>query len=86
MSNNILKVRILSPQQLIFQGEALSVSSVNSEGKFDILPMHANFITMVKGAPIRIIPADKKAPAVTYTFPLAIIYNFANLVNIYTGI
>ncbi len=30
-----------------FQGKALSVSSKNKLGKFDILPYHANFITLI---------------------------------------
>jgi len=86
MSKQILKVRILSPQKLIFQGEAISVSSTNSQGKFDILPQHANFITMVKDMPIIIMPITNKQRPLIYKFPLAIIYNFSNLVNIYTGI
>jgi len=32
-----------------FQGKALSVSSKNKLGKFDILPYHANFITLIFG-------------------------------------
>lgn len=49
---NSLTVKILSPTQTIFDGEAFSISSVNSLGKFDILPFHANFITLVQKAPI----------------------------------
>lgn len=52
MAQNALKVKILSPTQTIYDGEAVSISSVNSMGKFDILPYHANFITLVKKKPI----------------------------------
>lgn len=48
MAQDLLKVKILSPTQTIYDGEAVSVSSVNSLGKFDILPYHANFITLVQ--------------------------------------
>ena len=41
-------------KHLAFGGYVKSLSSVNSEGKFDILPMHENFITTLKG-PIVII-------------------------------
>lgn len=51
-SKNTLTVKILSPTQTIFDGEAYSISSVNSLGKFDILPFHANFITLVQKSPI----------------------------------
>ena len=52
MASNALNVKIISPTQTIFEGEAYSVSSSNSTGKFDILPFHANFITMVQKKPI----------------------------------
>ena len=52
MAQYALKVKILSPTQTIYDGEALSVSSTNSTGKFDILPYHANFITLVQKSPV----------------------------------
>lgn len=52
MAQNFLNVKIMSPTQTIFSGEALSVSSANSAGKFDILPYHANFIAMVQKSPV----------------------------------
>lgn len=59
----ILNVKIISPTQTIFQGQALSVSSANSTGKFDILPYHANFITMVQKVPIILRVKKKDADA-----------------------
>src|SRR3989344_8010632 len=64
-SKNTLTVKIISPTQTLFDGEAYSISSVNSLGKFDILPYHANFITLVQKVPIilrvRKKNADQKA-------------------------
>lgn len=79
-----LTVRIISPKQVVFQGQAVSISSTNSAGNFDILPKHANFITLVEKSPIIIRKTDGKN--VQYSFPIAIIYNENNLVNIYTDI
>ena len=62
MAQNALNVKILSPTQTIFEGEALSVSSVNSTGKFDILPYHANFITLIQKNPV-ILRVRKKDAA-----------------------
>jgi len=56
---NTLTVKILSPTQTLYDGEAYSVSSVNSLGKFDILPYHANFITLVQKNSI-ILRIEKK--------------------------
>lgn len=52
MAQNFLNVKIMSPTQTIFDGEVLSISSVNSTGKFDILPYHANFITLISKNPV----------------------------------
>lgn len=81
---DILQVRIVSPKQDIFQGPALAVSSTNSVGRFDILPQHANFVTLIQNQPITLRLADKQRR--TFQFPLAIIYVIENKVNIYTDI
>lgn len=80
----ILNVRIITPKKVIFKDQAFSVSSANSSGKFDILPDHANFITIVEGQPVTVRIQKKKR--LTFRFPVAIIYNSKNQVNIYTDI
>lgn len=60
-AKNTLTVKILSPTQTIYDGEALSISSANSLGKFDILPYHANFITLVQNTPIVLRVKKKEA-------------------------
>lgn len=83
-TTNELQIRIVSPKQDIFSSPALSVSSVNSAGKFDILPQHANFITLVSNSPIIVrLPSGKN---ITFKFPLAVIYLTNNQVNIYTNL
>jgi len=78
-----LNVRINSPEKFIWEGDATSVSSVNDRGPFDILPMHANFVTLVKNRPIRV---NTGSEVKEYTFPNAIIYAHANQIFIYTNI
>lgn len=84
MSNPTLHVRIISPQQLILDTEATSVSSKNLQGNFDILPQHANFITLIENSPI-VVRAPNQKPLV-FKFPLAIILTRENKVDIYTYI
>lgn len=86
MPTPTLHVRIISPQQLLLDTQAESVSSKNSQGKFDILPQHANFITVVENEPIIVrMPKDKnKQKPLVLQLPIAIIYNTNNQVNIYT--
>ncbi|MBI4036816.1 hypothetical protein HY385_00110 [Candidatus Daviesbacteria bacterium] len=83
-SIEVLQVKIISPKETLFEGPALSVSSKNTVGKFDILPEHANFITVVKDEPIIIRQPNK--PDVTFKFSFAVIYNNNNQVKIYTDI
>lgn len=84
MPNPTLHVRIISPQQLILDAEAQSVSSKNSQGAFDILPQHANFITVVESSPVVVTIKGQKP--LTFKFPVAIIHVTDNKVDIYTYI
>ena len=84
MPNPTLHVRIISPQQLILDTEAQSVSSKNSQGNFDILPLHANFITVIENSPIIVRVKDQKSAI--FKFPVAIIHVQENKVDIYTYI
>ena len=76
-----INVTVVSPQEVLFSGQAKSVSSKNSAGNFDILPQHAHFITIVENHPIIVRTVDKKN--LTFKFPLAIIYNFENNVKVF---
>jgi F0F1-type ATP synthase epsilon subunit len=84
VSKNQLMVKISSPRKIIYQGIAISVSSVNSEGPFDILADHGNFVTLVQNHPVIIRTIDKKT--LTFIFPLAVIYTRRNRVTIFTDI
>ena len=84
MSNPTLHVRIISPKELLLDTEANSVSSKNPQGNFDILPQHANFITLVEDNPITVRVRDQKP--LVFKYPLAIIVTRENKVDIYTYI
>jgi F0F1-type ATP synthase epsilon subunit len=55
MSDPTLPLRIFSPLEDFFSGEITSLSSVNSKGAFDILPSHADFISLVDKKTIKIV-------------------------------
>lgn len=82
MSNPTLHVRIISPQQLILEADAQSVSSKNSQGSFDVLPQHANFITLIENYPITVRMRGQKPLA--FKFPIAIMHVQSDRVDIYT--
>lgn len=72
----------MSPGQILYEGQAYAVSSKNSEGNFDVLADHANFITIIENQPILIRKADKSI--VELKPKTSILYNVANKVFIYT--
>src|ERR1051325_2061123 len=54
-STDRLHVKVQTPEKVLWEGEADAVTSRNSAGVFDILPEHANFISMLEAVPIEII-------------------------------
>jgi F0F1-type ATP synthase epsilon subunit len=65
---------------VVWSGEATAVSSINSQGEFDILPQHANFITLIEGHPIYIAQTTGRRELV---YPAAVIYAESDKVSIY---
>ena len=84
MADPTLHVRIISPRKLILDTDAESVSSKNSQGSFDVLAQHANFITLIENSPIFVRLGGQKP--LVFKFPLAIILVRENKVDIYTYI
>jgi F-type H+-transporting ATPase subunit epsilon len=78
-----LRVKITSPQKVIWEGQADSVSSENTNGPFDILPMHANFITIIENKPIKVSVSGKIEE---YSYPRSVLFTQNNTVLIYTNI
>lgn len=86
-----LSVRIDSPEKVIWEGIAISVSSKNSQGPFDILPHHASFITLVEGGPIEIATPSADGSAgggkkMKFNFDRSILFVRQNQVKIYTNL
>lgn len=79
--DKLLDVKIASPRDILYTGKALSVSSKNSSGDFDILAEHANFITIVENQPIIIIDANSQRQV--FNFSQAIIFTTLNSVSIF---
>lgn len=83
MANPLLHVKINSPEKILWEGEAEWVSSENSKGPFDILPLHTNFISILENKKIRIKTTSKVEE---FSYPWSVIYTHNNQVAIYTNI
>lgn len=75
-----LQVKISTPREILYEGEADSVSSVNSQGDFDILPFHANFVTLVQKEPIRVKIGSREKQ---FSFKNAVIHTDNSIVRVY---
>jgi len=80
----ILQVRINKATEVVWEGEALSVSSKNTKGEFDILGMHSNFICLVRNDPIKIV--QRNGTSNTYNFKQSVIFVNNNMVKIFSNI
>jgi F0F1-type ATP synthase epsilon subunit len=85
MDNDKITVKIASPEEILWQGEAFSVSSKNSQGNFDILPHHANFITIIENQPV-VVRDDEQQKLFEKKFRRALIYNHENKVSVYAHV
>jgi F0F1-type ATP synthase epsilon subunit len=86
MPKDYLKVKIFwmpLTKEVFYQGEAISVSSQNQLGKFDILPKHTNFITLIFD---ELSIVTLKGEKITYRFKRGVLEVTKNKVNIYLGL
>jgi F0F1-type ATP synthase epsilon subunit len=56
MDKNVKRfsVKIFSPFQIYYQGEAISLSAANRTGPFDILPGHINFFSLITSGKVTV--------------------------------
>jgi F0F1-type ATP synthase epsilon subunit len=48
MAKKLLNVIVRDAQSVVFDGQVDRISSYNQVGRFDIYPMHANFISIIR--------------------------------------
>ena len=63
----LLRAKIYTPFKTFFEGDAKTISALNESGRFDVLPGHHNFITMLLPCDVKVLtPEDKEK-----TIPIA---------------
>lgn len=48
-SNTSFPLQVITRDEIIFEGEVKAITSQNKVGRFDVLPIHANFISLLDG-------------------------------------
>lgn len=79
----ILSVSIRSRETILFEGQCVSVTSFNLRGRFDILPLHSNFITLISKYVILDVGKESEKK---FDLEKGVLYVMSNKVNIYVGI
>ncbi len=84
MSNKkTVKVKIRDTENIIFEGDTDRVSSFNEVGPFDIYPMHANFISIIRKE-LALYSLGKKIKELT--FEQAVMKVKQDIIHIFLGI
>lgn len=78
-----LQVTIKSPQALVYQGKAVAVTLKNDKGDLDILPYHANFISLITEM---VIIYETKDSQKRFPIEEGIVKIFEDTVEIFIGI
>ena len=84
--NSLLEVILLCSPTMKkegFEGKAVSVSSQNQLGDFDILPQHTNFITLIYNYLTIVTP---KKEIIKYNFKRGVLRVRKNKVEVFLGL
>lgn len=58
------KLEVVTPNGLIFDGDAVEVTLPGEEGEFGVLPRHATLTTLLKAGVIDIVTTDKTTESI----------------------
>ncbi|QQS39321.1 hypothetical protein IPM62_01780 [Candidatus Woesebacteria bacterium] len=58
--NKQLILKIHDRDEVVYEGEVVSLTSFNEKGEFDVLAKHANFISLVQNKLIIVTPDNKE--------------------------
>ncbi len=83
MDNTNILLTIRARDGIVYEGKVQSVTSVNETGKFDILPEHANFISLIKDT---VVIKDIQGSMKKIKIDVGLLRTRQNKVEIYLGI
>jgi len=81
--DQLFHLKIVAKDGILFDGDIKSLTSFNDKGKFDILALHANFISIIFKS-IKIV--DSKGVEKEMNIEKALLRNRQNNLEIYLGI
>ena len=79
----LLQIKIRDTETIIFEGEVDRINSFNEIGPFDVYPMHANFISIIKN---KVSLYHKKEKVKELAFEQAVLKVKKDVAHIFLGI
>jgi F0F1-type ATP synthase epsilon subunit len=84
MSLDTIHLKVVSREGIVFDGDVASVTSFNDKGRFDVLPSHANFISLIEKS--LVIRGSDKKDEKELTFDVALMRVVDNNIEVYLGV
>lgn len=78
-----LSVIVYGLESVVYEGKVRSVSSYNDKGLFDILPLHSNFISLIKD---NLMIHERSGSKKEFKLKNGVLKVVANEVSIFLGI
>lgn len=78
-----LQVKICKHDQVLYEGEAKSLTSHNSFGTFDIIPKHANFIALIDQ---KVVIRTEAGAEKSFDLDVGVVRCLANRLEVFLGI
>lgn len=83
MNDERLYLQVKNRETTLYQGEVRAITSYNEVGTFDVLPEHANFISLIQKS---LIIHELRGSKNEIKFDVALLRVSENKVEIYLGI
>lgn len=81
--NDSFHLKVQERGGVTYEGDVSSITSFSEVGEFDVLPDHANFISLIKN---KLIIREKQGEPREISFSNALIRVANNLAEVYVGI
>lgn len=83
MARPTLHLTIIDAEKKKYEGDIYAASSFNEAGPFDILPFHANFISIIKD---KVVVHEVSGENKEFSFTVAVLKALNNNLTIFLGI
>lgn len=81
-SSQNIKILLKNPEAVLFEGTANSLTSYNTNGLFDVLPFHENFISIIQKEVV--IHTEKESKS--FPVDIGVMKVASNEISIFLGI